>query len=81
MDDLKALESLGFTLPSPAYITGVVFFSIVGMAAYWYGKKASLPNLKWTAIALMLYPYVVNATWLLYVVGGGLCLGCYFFRK
>ncbi len=81
MDDLKALESLGFTLPSPAYIAGVVLFSIIGYAAYRYGKKASLPNLKWIGVALMLYPYVVDATWLLYAVGGGLCFALYFFRK
>jgi hypothetical protein len=31
-------------------------------------------------IALMLYPYVVSQTWLMYVVGVALCAGVYFDR-
>jgi len=41
MDNLKTFESMGFTLPSPAYLIGAIFFSIIGYAAYRYGKKAS----------------------------------------
>lgn len=81
MDDLKTLESLGFTLPGPAYIFGAIFFGIIGYAAYRYGKKASLGRFKWIGIALMLYPYAISETWALYAVGGGLCLGLYVFRK
>jgi hypothetical protein len=68
---------LGFTLPSTAYLIGVVIFGIVGYVAYRYGKKMSLPAPKWIGIALMLYPYAISATWLLYVVGAGLCVGAY----
>ena len=81
MDDLKSLESLGITIPGPAYIVGAILFSIIGYAAYRYGKKASLPIPKWIGIALMLYPYAVYDTWLLYAVGGVLCVGVYVFRK
>jgi hypothetical protein len=81
MDDLKTLESLGLTIPGPAYIVGAVLFGIIGYAAYRYGKKASLPIPKWIGIALMLYPYAVTDLWLLYAVGGGLCVGLYVFRK
>ena len=76
-DNLAALEALGITLPSPAYIIGVVLFGIVGYAAYRYGKKASIQTTKWIGIALMLYPYLVSATWLLYAVGTALCIGAY----
>ena len=76
-DNLAALDALGFTLPSTAYIIGAVIFGIVGFVAYRYGKKMSLPATKWIGIALMLYPYVISATWLLYVAGAGLCFGAY----
>jgi len=77
MDGLTTLEALGFTLPSPAYIFGTVLFGVIGYAAYRYGKKASVQPARWIGIALMLYPYAVSATWLLYVVGAGLCIGLY----
>jgi hypothetical protein len=77
MDELTTLESMGFTLPSPAYLIGTVLFGIMGYAAYRYGKKASLPTTKWIGIALMLYPYAISRTWLLYAVGIGLCIGLY----
>jgi hypothetical protein len=76
-ENLAALEALGFTLPSAAYLIGVVIFGIGGYIAYRYGKKRSRPATKWIGIALMLYPYAISATWLLYVVGAGLCLGAY----
>jgi hypothetical protein len=82
MDELKTLEALGFTLPSPAYLIGAILFSVIGYAAYRYGKKASLQTIKWMGIALMLYPYFISAeTWLLYAVGAGLCIGLYVSRR
>lgn len=76
-DYLAALDALGITLPSTAYIIGVVIFGIVGYVAYRYGKKRSLPTTKWIGIALMLYPYAVSTTWLMYLLGAGLCIGAY----
>ncbi len=76
-DNLAALEGLGFTLPSTAYVIGIVIFGIGGYFAYRYGKKMSLPATKRIGIALMLYPYVISATWLLYAVGAALCIGAY----
>ena len=76
-DELAGLDALGFTLPSTAYLIGMVIFSIVGFVVYRYGKKMSLAPTKWIGVALMLYPYAVSATWLLYVVGAGLCVGAY----
>jgi len=77
-DALALLESLGITLPSRAYLIGTTLFSIIGYIGYRYGKKASRQTTKWIGIALMLYPYVIWQTWLLYVVGAGLCAGLYF---
>ncbi len=81
MDEIKTLNSLGLTLPTPAYFAGMIIFSIIGMAAYYYGKKASLRNPKWIGVALMFYPYAVSETWVLYVVGCVLCVGLYIYRR
>ena len=81
MDELKALESLGFTLPTPAYIFGAILFGVIGIAAYRYGRKNSVAAIRWLGIALMLYPYAVSETWLLYVVGTVLCAAVFFFSR
>ena len=81
MDELNTLKSLGFTLPSPAYLFGALFFGIVGIAAYRYGRKAALARPRWIGVALMLYPYAISETWLLYAVGVALCALLYLSRK
>ena len=81
MDDLAELQSLGFTLPSPAYIAGVILFSIVGFIAYRVGRKTVQPTMKWLGVALMLYPYVVSDTALMYVVGAALSGAAYYYRR
>lgn len=80
MDELNALQSLGLTLPSPAYIVGAVVFGLIGIGVYRHGKKAGRPRTRWLGVALMLYPYAVSATWLLYVVGCALCVAVYWDR-
>ena len=72
-EELKSLESFGLVLPSPAYLVGAILFGILGYAAFRRGRKTSRPVLIWTGVALMLYPYVVPQTWLLWLVGAGLC--------
>lgn len=78
MDNLQDLQSLGFRLPSPAYLFGAVVFGIIGFAAWRYGKKAGRKWTKWLGVALMFYPYAISQTWLLYVVGAALCAGLFF---
>lgn len=80
MDNIKNLENMGLTLPSPAYIFAVILFSVIGYAAYRYGKKTEHTSSKWIGIAMMLYPYVVSETWQLYAVGSALAIGLYVFR-
>jgi len=80
MDTTQALESFGLTLPTPAYIAGALLFGLLGLAAYRYGKRTERPRSKWLGVALMLYPYVVPQTWLMYVIGVVLCAGVYFDR-
>jgi len=80
MDSLEALQSLGISLPSPAYIFGTVLFGLIGIAVYRYGKRVGRPRSKWLGVALMLYPYATPQTWLLYIVGVALCVGVFIDR-
>jgi hypothetical protein len=77
MDSLSTLQSLGLTLPSPAYIFGTIVFGLVGFAAYVRGKRAASPQTKWLGVALMFYPYAVSQTWLLFAIGAALCVGLF----
>ena len=74
MEELSALQSLGLELPSPAYIVGAIVFGIVGLVAFARGRKTGRPRVKWLGVALMLYPYLVWNTWMLYLVGIALCV-------
>ena len=73
MNELKQLESLGLFLPSPAYIFGAIVFGIIGYVTFRRGRKLSRSNLTWVGIVLMLYPYAISETWLLWMVGIALC--------
>jgi hypothetical protein len=73
MDEIKNLESLGLVLPSPLYIVGAILFGIIGYVAFRRGRKATAPALTWTGVALMLYPYAVSETRLLWLLGAGMC--------
>jgi hypothetical protein len=81
MDELKTLETLGLTLPSPAYLIGAILFGIIGYVAYRHGKKTALASTKWIGVTLMLYPYAISETWLLYVVGTALCVALVLWRR
>lgn len=73
MDELNALSSLGFSMPSPVYLAGAILFGIVGMVACRRGKVDGNP-LNWIlGVALMFYPYAISETWLLYLIGVILC--------
>lgn len=80
MDTFSLIQSLGLTLPSPAYIFGAIAFGLIGFAGYRYGKRVGRSLTKWLGVALMFYPYAVAQTWLLYVVGAILCAGLFIDR-
>ncbi len=81
MDQLSTLQSAGLTLPTPAYLFGLILFSVIGYAAYRYGKKSELKTTKWIGVALMLYPYLISQTWQLYLVGAGLSASLLVWRR
>jgi len=78
MNELAALQSLGLEWPSPAYLVGAIVFGVVGLVALRRGRKLKRPRTRWLGVALMLYPYAISSTWLLYVVGLALCAGVVF---
>ncbi len=72
-DALQAAQDAGLTLPSPAWIFGCLLFSLLGFAAFRYGKVVGRPAIRWLGVALMVYSYFTGPTWLLYGVGIALC--------
>jgi hypothetical protein len=78
-ETLETLQAMGLELPSPAYVFAVIVFSIIGMVGFYHGRKTKRPYPKWLGVALMLYPYVVYATWAVYLVGIVLCVGLFRF--
>ena len=70
---MDSLGDLGLTLPTPAYLLGMLLFGIYGWVAFRRGKQAASPNLRWSGLVLMLYPYAVSETWMLWGIGLALC--------
>ncbi|HTS51898.1 MAG TPA: hypothetical protein VMH26_01380 [Burkholderiales bacterium] len=68
-------------MPSPAALFGSLIFGIVGIAAFRYGKKSALVIPMILGIALMVYPYFVPETWLIYAIGSAMTCAVWFFRK
>ena len=68
-------------MPTPAELFGLIIFCIVGFAAFRYGKKAALWKPMVIGVVLMVYPYFVSQTWILYTIGGALCLALLLFRE
>ena len=63
---------MGFTLPTPAYFAGAIVFGLIGMVAFGRGKKTRRPHLLWSGLALMIYPYAIDQTLLLWLLGAAL---------
>jgi hypothetical protein len=80
MADLSSMRALGLQLPSPAYVFGVILFGLAGLAAWRYGRLRERRITQWIGVVLMLYPYLVSQTWVMYVVGIALCAGVLFDR-
>ncbi len=57
---------------SPVMICLSLFFSIIGIGYCSYGKKSGVPHFRSMGWCLMLFPYLVDKTWLLCLIGTGL---------
>ncbi len=80
-DELASLQSLGLELPSPAYIVGAIVFGLLGLAAWRRGRRVGPRMTMWLGLALMVYPYAVSSTLMLYTVGLALCAGVWFDQR
>lgn len=67
-------------MPSPAALFASLLFGVLGFAAFRYGKKQALLPPMGIGIALMVYPYFVSQTWLIYAIGCVLCGGLFVLR-
>ena len=54
---------------TPANLFLTIIFSTIGLAAVVYGKKAGLLYPMLFGAALMIYPYFITQTWLVYGLG------------
>lgn len=69
MNTPQNLADLGLVLPSPLYLISALIFGLLGYLAYRRGRQTARPALTWTGVGLMVYPYAVSQTWVLWLVG------------
>jgi len=79
----EALVLYGFepiVWPGPAYWVAIVLFSIIGMVLMAAAIRRRKRMVRWVALALMLYPYVVWGTipvWIVGIAFSGLAVWCW----
>jgi hypothetical protein len=68
-------------MPTPGSIFAAILFGAIGMGAFVWGKRTGrgLPMI--IGAALMIYPYFISETWILFSVGAVLCWLLYRFRE
>ncbi|MGE4071389.1 MAG: hypothetical protein AB7E72_09465 [Lysobacterales bacterium] len=57
-----------------------VLFSAIGLGYFLYGKKQRVISPMLFGVALMMYPWFLANTWMLFIVGVLLSAGPYFIR-
>ena len=74
------MQDLGLGGLTPASIGVAILFSLVGFAAFRYGKKNGEPRPLFLGIALMAYGYFVSNVWISAGIGALLTLSLFFPR-
>jgi hypothetical protein len=67
-------------MPSPGNLFGSLAFGMIGMGAFAYGKKIGGWRAMSIGVALMVYPYFIDPTWLLVAIGVALTAALFVFR-
>ncbi len=57
-----------------------ILFGAIGLGAFVYGKKQSLFKPLFLGVILMAFPYFIEETWLLYLIGTALSASLFVFR-
>lgn len=68
-------------MPTPAVLTAVILFSLIGMGVFMYGKKLLQVRIMGLGVALMAYPYFIDSALWLWLIGTLLCAAVYYFRE
>ena len=66
---------------SGANLIGNLLFSSIGFIAFIYGKRMQLWKMMLCGLALMIFPYFVGSTSLLFEIGGAGTAALFFFRN
>lgn len=67
-------------MPGFANLFAGILFGSAGFAAFVYGKKSARWKPMAIGAALMVYPYFIEETWLLYAIGVALCAAIFVWR-
>lgn len=67
-------------MPSPWNLFGSILFSIIGLAAFIYGKKSGSIKPIIIGVLLMVYLYFIRGTALLYLLGASLTASLFIFH-
>ena len=63
---------------SPNNLLGQMIFGAIGAGVFMYGKNKPSLKLLLMGIALAVYPYFIDETWLIFAIGGALTLALFF---
>ncbi|MDD5200853.1 MAG: hypothetical protein PHC88_13735 [Terrimicrobiaceae bacterium] len=59
---------------------GSILFSAIGMGAFVYGKRNALWKPLILGVVLMVYPYFIGETWMMFTAGTALTTALFVFR-
>lgn len=68
-------------MPEPSSLFAMILFGSIGMGAFVYGKSTSAFTPIVIGIILMVYPYFVSGTMMMYLIGAALCFLLYVMRE
>lgn len=69
MNNSNASLFLGLVSHQTAFITGIAVFLVLGLLAFRRGRRTKRAEFTWIGLALMVFPFAVSQTWLLWSIG------------